>query len=79
MIDLKTIVETCFIKLPLCVAFSRLTILSFDVMFFLQKKDLKSSEPPPQPQGLSLPIDEKIWVQVCEFNFVSVHLCVSVT
>lgn len=77
MIDLITIIETCFIKLPLSVAFSRLTILSF--IMFLQKKDLKSSEPPPQPQGLSLPIDEKIWVQVCEFNFVSVHLCVSVT
>lgn len=35
-------------------------------MSFLQKKDLKTSEPP-QPQSLSLPIGEKKWVQVCDF------------
>lgn len=49
----------------LCVALCGLTIVSFPVMFFLQKKDLKASEPRPHPQGLSLPIDEKISVQVC--------------
>lgn len=55
----------------LCVAFSWLTILSLSVILFLQKKGQKTSEPCPQPQGLSLPIDEKIGVQVC----VCVFLC----
>lgn len=50
----------------LCVAFSLLTTRSANVMSFFQKKDLKTSEPPPQPQSLSLPIGEKIWVQVCD-------------
>lgn len=54
-----------------CVAFFELTIKSFFVMGFLQKKDLKPREPLPQTQGLSLPINEKISAQVC----ICVCLC----
>lgn len=63
----------------LWVAFSLLTIWSVNVFF--QKKDLKTSEPPPQPQSLSLPIGEKIWVQVWDLMSLiwSLFICVCVS
>lgn len=61
---LKTIIKTCHYVASL-LYFADSPSCPFVVMFFLQKKDLKTSEPHPQPQGLSLPIDEKTSVQVC--------------
>lgn len=56
--------DDAFGKMNDFVAFCWLTTLSFVALRFPQKKDMKTNGPHPQPQGLSLPIDEKTSAKV---------------